>query len=225
LLLSKSAVIPNAIHRLCFFHKFSQGWSSFVSKHIPDQHDAKATAQVARHWIATWFLQCETHYEYIYSRKQFFSWLISKNDILSQICVDKVQEFIIKKLDPYDAMTLNHVYLNVAGLNQRTTSIAESMHRAMKYGLCGVNPSLDAHVSANMMMNKAEQTQLKKARSNAKRIHKQRVYHVKQRWKSFQQGHDLHDLAPDIPPNFSFLTEYMEKLRKHSGKYESLIMW
>ena len=59
-------------------------------------------------------------------------------------------------MEPYDEMSLNHKRTFVPGLDQHTSTNAESGHYSIKYGDHKVTASMSTTKSCNIQCNKAE---------------------------------------------------------------------
>ena len=137
-------------------------------KHIPDNNNAKTSAEVARCWIKTWFFDVESSDEHCHSKAEFHTWLESQKGVLTEQGVLAIKVYIIKRLEPHEVMWLNWRQKFVLGFEQRTTSIGEALHFSMKSGADGVRPNMNADVAANTMVDKAQRRLgVNKAKKNA----------------------------------------------------------
>ena len=101
-------VYPNAVSTLCYYHTFVQQWNGMVRQHIPKTEAAKDTAETAYCWIKTWFFYVESREEYDYSVGRFNSWLAEQAVVLSQTCVDAIDQLIREKLEGHELQWLNY---------------------------------------------------------------------------------------------------------------------
>lgn len=151
----------NSVLGLCYFHIVILGYKTHVACCIPkikslEKDIQKVTFQL-KMWVKSWFFDVESELEYNESRRMFFQWLSNVDTrILPLHSVAAIRTWIRANLDPYDTMWLNYLRLNVCGMNARTTSVGEAMHRSMKIGYDGIKASMSIDVSANTMMNKAK---------------------------------------------------------------------
>jgi hypothetical protein len=192
-------VYPKSVHGLCYFHLHVQGWTKFVVKTAPDTDAAKKCAETARLWIKSWFFDVESEDEYKFSRSRFNDWLSKQVEVLGQPCIDAIKVYIVKKLEPYEALWLNYTHLHVLGCNQHTMSIGEAMHWSMKSGTCGVRASMNADVAAGAMMDKAERKGQAKATKNAAQVNSAKLWtdsetsaHLTQYTEEFSVEHWSH---------------------------------
>ena len=84
--------------------------------------------------------------------------------------VNAIRSWIYVNLEPYESMWANHTRLYVRGMDQRTTSPAESLHASMKTGHNRVFAGMRLDVSANTMMNKAQKKGKQISNFNADRV-------------------------------------------------------
>jgi hypothetical protein len=148
--------------------------SSIINK---DNEEAKEIAEIARKWIKTWCFNVETEREYQLSKKLFLEWLGEQEEVtMSTACVVAIKVWIVKCLEPYENMWLNHRRLNVYGQGQRTTSIGEAMHSSMKSGASGVKASMNVNVAANCMMDNAQRKGKEKAVHCADQVSRKKLW-------------------------------------------------
>ena len=108
--------------------------------------------------MKTWFFDIESEVEYKISKSRFYSWLeeqfIQKNIPLN--LYQAIKLWIVTCLDHHDSHWLNYLRLNVCGMDQRTSSICESMHASMKSSYDKIQACMSTSTSAMVQMTKAQ---------------------------------------------------------------------
>ena len=104
------------------------------------------------------FFDVESAKEYKLSKSRFYKWLEEQldNKFISLNLYQAIKIWIVTSLDHHDSHWLNYHRLNVCGMNQRTSSVCESLHASMKSSYDKVEASMSTSTSANVQMTKAQ---------------------------------------------------------------------
>ena len=133
----------NYVLGLCYFHLVILRYKPHVANSIPKPKHLETVIENVtfqlKMWVKSWFFDVESESEFNKSRTLFFEWLDNVEDRIFPLhSKNSIRTWIRANLDPYSTMSLNYFRLNIGGMNARTTSVGESMHKSMKLGYGGI---------------------------------------------------------------------------------------
>ena len=120
------------------------------------ESQAKIVIDIIKSWVKLFFFDVESVEEYKISKFCFYKWLEEQfdNKFIPLNMHQAIKTWIITCLDHYDSHWLNYHQLNVCGMNQRTSSVCESLHASMQSSYDKVEASMPTSTSANVQMTK-----------------------------------------------------------------------
>ena len=139
---------------------------------------AKIVIDIVKSWVKTWFFDIESEEEYKVSKSRFYKWLQEQfeKEYIPLNMYQAIKTWIVTCLDQNDSHWLNYLRLNVCGMNQRTSSVCESLHASMKSSYDKVEASMSTTTSANVQMTKAQRRGNQQCKKNANQAKNNRTW-------------------------------------------------
>ena len=160
-------------HGLCEYHLLFQGWMKHVRPSIPsNQNEIQHICKIFYHMLCSLFFYIETQQEYDFIHKTIFEYLKKEEvtNLLGDNLKGKLLEFLTIHLFPYSSYFARYHRINVFGFDQETSSIVESLNKAMKVGECSVKPRYSLDHSSKAIVGISNHSSKMKAMKNAKQI-------------------------------------------------------